>query len=122
MVTSTEIADTSFGQITIGKNTYETDVYISTGGEIKKRKKRIAKEVYGTSHKIGPAELKKICKGHPKMVFIGTGQSGLAELTSEGNEYLREHGIESCVLPTPEVIDEFNKFNKTKAALIHITC
>jgi hypothetical protein len=122
MVASSEIIETSFGQITIGKNTYETDVYILSSGEIKKRKKKLAKEVYGTSHNIGPDELKKICKGHPEKVFIGTGQSGAAELTREGDEYLREQGIESCVLPTPKVIDAYNKYRKPKAALIHVTC
>ncbi|HNY80823.1 MAG: MTH938/NDUFAF3 family protein [Sedimentisphaerales bacterium] len=122
MPASSEIMGTSFGEITIGKTTYETDVYVLASGEVKRRKKRLAKEVYGTSHKIGPAELKRICKGGPKKVFIGTGQSGVAELTPEGCDFLREHRIEFCALPTPELIDAYNKFAKPKAALIHVTC
>ena len=117
-----KIDETSFGQVTIGRHIYETDMYILANGEIKKRKKKLAKEIYGTSHKIGPVELKKICKGRPKKVFIGTGQSGAAELTQEGLEYLHKFGIESCVQTTPKVIEEYNKFSQPKAALIHVTC
>ncbi len=122
MPAPSEIVGTSFGEITIGRTTYETDVYILAHGEVKRRKKKIAREIYGTSHKIGPAELKKVCKGGPKKVFIGTGQSGAAELTAEGREFLEGHHIEVCVVPTPEVIDAFNQCSKSKAALIHVTC
>jgi hypothetical protein len=122
MPASSEIVGTSFGEITIGKTTYETDVYILTHGEVKRRKQKIAKEIYGTSHKIGPAELKQICKGSPKKVFIGTGQSGTVELTPEGREFLEEHGVEFFAAPTPDVIGAYNKFTKSKAALIHVTC
>jgi hypothetical protein len=117
-----KIVKTKSGEITIDKNTYEKDVYIFANGEIKKRKKSLAKEVYGTSHKIGPAELKKLCKGHPRKVFIRTGQSGLLELTEEGHQYLAEHRIEVQALPTPELIQAFNKCEKHKAALIHVNC
>ena len=117
-----QIVKTSFGKITVDKNTYEKDIYILASGEIKKRKKSLAREVYGTSHKIGPTELKKLCKGHPRVVFIGTGQSGLMELTEEGLSYLAERGIEVQALATPEVIDAFNRCQKQKAALIHVTC
>ncbi|MBC8217590.1 MAG: hypothetical protein H8E73_03930 [Planctomycetes bacterium] len=117
-----QIVETSFGKITVDKTTYEKDIYIFANGEIKKRKKSLAREVYGTSHKIGPAELKKLCKGRPRKVFIATGQSGLLELTEEGHRYLAEHGIEVQTLSTPELIDAFNKCEKRKAALIHVAC
>jgi hypothetical protein len=117
-----KIVKTTFGEITVDKNTYEKDIYIFANGDIKKRKKSLAKEIYGTSHKIGPAELKKLCKGHPKTIFIGTGQSGLVELRDEGRDYLAEHGIEVKDLTTPELIDAFNRCEKQKAALIHVTC
>jgi hypothetical protein len=117
-----KIIETTFGEITVDKNTYEKDIYIFANGDIKKRKKSLAKEIYGTSHKIGSTELKKLCKGHPKTIFIGTGQSGLVELTDEGRDYLAEHGIEAKALTTPELIDAFNRYEKQKAALIHVTC
>ena len=122
MGTNPKIVETKFGEITVDKNTYERDIYIFANGEIKKRKKSLAKDVYGTSHKIGLSELKKLCKGHPRTIFIGTGQSGLVELTEEGHRYLAERGIEVQALATPEVIEALNKCEKHKAALIHVTC
>lgn len=88
MYTHPQIIETRFGKITVDRNTYDKDIYIFANGEIRKRKKSLAREVYGTSHKIGLAELRKLCKGHPGKVFIGTGQSGLLELTEEGHQYL----------------------------------
>lgn len=117
-----KITGTEFGVITLGKATYEKDIYILADGEVKKRKKKLAREVYGTAHKIGPGELKKLCNGRPKIVFIGTGHQGVAELTDEGRQYLQQRGIDYAALPTPEIIASYNKCRRPKAALIHITC
>jgi hypothetical protein len=119
---SLQIVSTRFGEITIGENAYQKDIYILVSGAVKKRKKSLAKEAYGTSHKIGPAELKQVCKGHPRWVFIGSGQSGLCELTEEGREYLEEHGVKYQVIPTPDMAESFNRCKELKAALIHVTC
>ena len=117
-----EITRSSFGEITVGKKTYEHDVYIRADGEVKKRKKSIAKAAYGTGHMIGPGELKKVCKGAPEVVFVGLGQSGLAELTREGQQFLRARGIALCALPTPQAVEAYNESRQRKAALIHVTC
>ena len=101
---------------------YEKDVWILADGAVKKRKKKLAKEVYGTSHRIGPDELAKVCRGKPEIVFVGTGQQGVAELTAEVREYLEKQGINYAVLPTPQIVASYNQCTKRKAALIHITC
>jgi hypothetical protein len=116
------INGTAFGSVTLDDETYDKDVYILADGEVKKRKKRLAKDTYGTSHKIGPDELARLCQGKPKIVFIGTGQQGVAELTGEGKRYLEQHGIDYVVLPTPEIVASYNQCDRRKAALIHITC
>jgi len=117
-----EITGARFGRITVGKKTYEHDVYIRADGEVKKRKKSIARAVYGSSHSIGPGELKKVCKGDPEIVFVGLGQSGLAELTEEAHEFLRARNIAFCALPTPQAVEAYNESTQRKAALIHVTC
>lgn len=113
---------TSFGRITIGGQVREHDVWILAGGRVKKRKKKLAKRPYGTSHKIGPDELARVCEGDPEVLFIGTGQSGLVELTDEGAAYLRGRGIDCEALPTPQVVEAYNRCPRRKAALIHVTC
>ena len=45
-----EIEGTKFGSITIDRKTYEHDVVIRLSGEVIKRKKKLSKKYYGTSH------------------------------------------------------------------------
>ena len=44
------INDTSFGSITIAHEEHEHDVIIRLNGEVEKRKKKLSKALYGTSH------------------------------------------------------------------------
>ncbi len=41
---------TEFGAITIDAKSYEHDVIIRLSGKVEKRRKRLSKEKYGTSH------------------------------------------------------------------------
>jgi hypothetical protein len=45
-----DIEGTTFGTITIDGKTYEHDVIIRLSGEVVKRKKKLSKKYYGTSH------------------------------------------------------------------------
>jgi hypothetical protein len=116
------IQSTEFGEITIDDETYTKDLYIYPDGTIKKRKKKLAKEVYGTSHKVGPRELKKICKEKPSMLIIGAGQQGVLELTAEGRDFLKKKGVDFRVAPTSEAIRLYNEARGKKALLVHLTC
>ena len=51
-----EIEGTTFGTITIDGKTYEHDVVIRLSGEIVKRKKKLSKKYYGTSHVLSKDE------------------------------------------------------------------
>ena len=48
-------------------------------GNVKKRKKHLAREEYHTAHTLGPKELEKVCRGGPEILFVGTGESGAGE-------------------------------------------
>jgi glucokinase len=113
---------TAFGEVTIASKTYRADMYIRADGKVKKRDKEAVKELYGTSHKIGPEELRKVCKGEPEILFVGTGQGGAARLTVEGQKFLRELNVKVRALPTPEILGEYNASPARKAALLHVTC
>jgi hypothetical protein len=45
-----EIENTAFGNITMDGKTYEHDVVVRLSGEVVKRKKKLSKNYYGTSH------------------------------------------------------------------------
>ena len=51
-----EIENTTFGTITIDGKTYEHDVVIRLSGEVVKRKKKLSKKHYGTSHVLSKEE------------------------------------------------------------------
>jgi hypothetical protein len=53
-----EIENTTFGTITIDGKTYEHDVLIRLSGEVVKRKKKLSKKYYGTSHVLSKDEAK----------------------------------------------------------------
>ena len=55
-----EIENTAFGTITMDGETYEHDVVVRLSGEVVKRKKKLSKKYYGTSH-ILSRDLSKIC-------------------------------------------------------------
>ncbi len=52
------IEATAFGSITIDGETYEHDVVIRLSGEVVKRKKKLSKKYYGTSHLLSKDEAK----------------------------------------------------------------
>jgi len=117
-----KISADSFGEVSVGRKTYTRDVHLPVNGKVKVRKKALARELYGTSHTIGPKELKKVCKGGPEVLFVGTGHSGQMRLNEEAERYLEQRAIECRALPTPEVVEAYNKSKQRKAALIHVTC
>ena len=46
------INDTGFGSITVDGESYDHDIIITLEGEVKKRKKKLSKSIYGSSHTI----------------------------------------------------------------------
>jgi hypothetical protein len=52
------IEGSEFGKITIDGRTYEHDVIIRLSGEVMKRKKKLSKQLYGTSHVVSKDEAK----------------------------------------------------------------
>ena len=76
------IDGTCFGEITVGENTYQKDIYILTNGTVTKRKKAIAREAYGTSHKIGSLE-SDLARGFELSLLSVLGSPGAAKWWNE---------------------------------------
>jgi hypothetical protein len=51
---------TDFGSITVDGTAFDHDVVISPDGEVSKRKKKLSKAVYGTSHTISLEEARYV--------------------------------------------------------------
>mgnify|MGYP001611561954 CR=1 FL=1 len=76
-----KITGTRFGSITIEGTTYEHDVLIRSTGDIVKRKKKLSKRLYGTSHIISKDEAKFIRDKACRTLILGTGQEDQVRLS-----------------------------------------
>jgi hypothetical protein len=116
------IDGTSFGSITIGGETFGRDVLIRLSGEVKKRKKRLSKAVYGTSHVVSLAEAEHVYEKGAERLIVGTGQSGLVELSEEAADFFRRKGCRVELLPTREAMKAWNEAKGAVIGLFHVTC
>ena len=116
------IEATSFGSITIGGRTVNHDVILRLDGSVTKRKKKLSKALYGTSHRISLDEAKYVYEQGVRLLIIGTGQYGLVELSDKASQYLEELGCHVTALPTPEAAQAWNNAEGRVIGLFHVTC
>ncbi len=116
------IHGTKFGSISIEGEIFRHDVLIRRNGRIRKRKKRLSKAVYGTSHTISLEEAKHVYQKGADKVVIGTGQYGLVTLSDEAADYFKGRECEVICLPTPKAIRTWNEAVGAIIGLFHVTC
>ena len=116
------IEGTSFGSITVDGKTYDHDVIIRLSGEVIKRKKKLSKKYYGTSHVISEDEAKFVFEKGCEELILGSGQMGNVTLSPEAEAYFTKKGCQVILQPTPKAIAAFNKSRARKAGLFHVTC
>lgn len=117
-----KIQATEFGSITVGGEVYEHDVVIGLDGQVKKRKKKLSKAVYGTSHKMSLDEARQVHEAGAERLIVGTGQTGLLELSDEAAGYFKEQGCKVKLYPTPKAIEAWNEAEGAVIGLFHVTC
>ena len=86
------IEGTTFGSIAIDGKTYEHDVIIRLSGQVEKRRKKLSKEKYGTSHIVSKEEAKFIYEDGSDLLIIGAGQEGNVRLSPEASDYFEKKG------------------------------
>ena len=116
------IDQTSFGSITIGGKEFEYDVLIRLNGEIEKRKKKLSKAIYGTSHILSLDEAKYVYEKGTKRLIIGAGQDGNVELSHEAADYFERKHCKVDLWPTPSAIGAWNEAKGDVIGLFHVTC
>jgi hypothetical protein len=117
-----KIDQTKFGSITIEGSIFERDVIIRLDGKIKKRKKKLSKAIYGTSHIISLDEAKHVYETGAKELIIGSGQYGQVELSNEAADYFKQQGCEVKLQSTPKAISLWNESEGKVIGLFHVTC
>jgi hypothetical protein len=117
-----KIEGSTFGSITIAGEQIEHDVLIRLGGAVKKRKKKLSKEIYGTSHVLSLDEAKHVYEQGAKRLIVGTGHVGLVKLSDEAADYFGGKGCEVALLRTPKAIEAWNEAKGAVIGLFHVTC
>jgi hypothetical protein len=116
------IDQTTFGSITIEGTMFNHDVLIRQDGQIKKRKKKLSKAQYGTSHMLSLDEARYVYEKGAQRLIIGTGQYDNVRLSTEAADYLQQKHCHVDLLPTPAAIHTWNTSNGAVIGLFHVTC
>lgn len=120
-----KIDSTEFGSISVDGTTYSHDILIRLSGEVVKRKKKLSKKYYGTSHIISRDEAEFIYEKGCDTLVLGAGQGGNVALSPEAGEFFKDHDCRVILEPTPDAIKTYNIKTGGKAktiGLFHVTC
>jgi hypothetical protein len=117
-----KIEDTKFGNITIDGKTYDHDVVIRLSGDVIKRKKKLSKKYYGTSHMLSKDEAKFVFEKGCEQFIVGSGQMDNVRLSPEAEAYFAKKHCKVLLQPTPDAIRVFNNSHAKKIGLFHVTC
>ena len=91
------IDHTAFGEITIDGKTYDHDVIIRLSGEVVKRKKKLSKQLYGTSHVVSEDEAKFVFEKGSGQLILGSGQVGNVRLSPEAEAYFAKKNCQVVI-------------------------
>jgi len=101
------INNTEFGSIIVDEQRYDHDIIIALDGKVKK---------------ISLDEIKYTYQDKSEGIVIGSGQYGVAKLSNEASEFLKNKHCKILLRPTPEAIQEWNLTEGKWIGLFHITC
>jgi hypothetical protein len=96
-----EIEGTTFGTITIDGRTYEHDVIIRLSGEVLKRKKKLSKKYYGTSHVLSKDEAKFVFEKGMRAAHSGLGSDRQCASIAGSRGVFREKGLHGAIAAHP---------------------
>jgi len=116
------IQGTEFGRITVDDEVYDHDIVIRLNGKVKKRKKKLSKEQYGTSHTVSLAEAEHIYDEHGERLIVGTGQDGNVKLSEEAEDYFKGKRCFVELAPTREAVKVWNEAEGKTIGMFHVTC
>ena len=100
---------TGFGWIDVDDQRVSHDILIRLDGEVTKRKKKLTKDIYGTSHNISLPEAEYIYQEGATGLLIGAGQFGRVRLSPEAAEFFKEKECPVTILTTPQAVKAWNQ-------------
>lgn len=107
----------SFGRITIGGQTYTSDVLIFP--------ERVNPSWWRRQgHLLQLEDLKEVLNEKPEAIVVGTGYSGVMKVPAQLVSIIESYGIEMHIARTAEAVDKFGEVSgrKKTIACFHLTC
>lgn len=95
------IEEYKFGSIIIDDKTYSEDVEVRWTGEVLDWQRK-------DSHVIDVEDVERALEQKPETIVIGTGESGMAEVTEEAQEEIALRGVELIIDRTEQATKTFN--------------
>lgn len=95
------IEEYNFGYIIIDGRRYNNDVEVRWTNEVLPWR-------FKNRHQIDTEEVRRTIEQKPETIIIGIGQSGLAIVTEQAQNFIRENGIELIIDKTEEAVKTFN--------------
>ena len=117
-----QIMKSTFGSIEVEGDEYNHDIIIRLDGSILKRKKKLSKKKFGTSHKISIQEMEYIFEEGASSLVVGSGQYGQVRLSRKAEAFLHERNCSVQLAPTQQAIELWNESEPGSIALFHVTC
>lgn len=119
------IEEYRFGLINIDGKSYNCDVEVGWNGEVLQWWRK-------EGHLVDIEDIKRAISKNPDVIVIGTGYSGMVEVTEKVQEFVRSKGIELILDVTAEAVKTFNIIcqeseeeegeEKRAIGLFHLTC
>jgi len=117
-----KIDKTKFGSITVAGTAFDHDIIIRLDGQVKKRKKKLSKAIYGTSHTISLAEAEHVYEQGAERLIIGTGQYDNVRLSDEAEKFFAQKNCQVDLQSTPQALETWNQAEGAVIGLFHVTC
>lgn len=95
------IEEYKFGSITVDGKTYNDDVEVRWTDEVLEWQRK-------ESHVIASGDIQRAVEQGPDVIIIGTGQSGMAQVTKEAQKEIQTRGIKLIIDRTEQATKTFN--------------
>jgi hypothetical protein len=107
----------SFGKITIDGETYRADVIVLPERVIPDWWRR-------AGHSLAMDDLRDVIARRPRVLVVGTGDTGAVDIPDETRLALEGRGIELIAEPTAQAVETYNRLSPSGdvAAGFHLTC
>lgn len=116
------IEKTGYGNITVHGKKFKHDIIITLEGKIRKRNKKLSKQITKTSHFVSLDEARDIFEPGAKKIIVGTGQYGVLKLTDDARQFFEKEQCELISMDTPDAISAWNHAEGKAIAMFHVCC